>query len=66
MADEVDQANDIEQALLLRKIKTAQNASKAIDTHNPSGICWSCEAETGTERRWCDADCMKDWSKNND
>lgn len=37
------------------------NARKDVNTENPSGLCWYCEEKIGTHRRWCDADCCKDW-----
>lgn len=37
------------------------NARKQVNTANPLGVCWYCGEKVGTARRWCDADCCKDW-----
>lgn len=49
-------------------LNVAINAKRdtPAQTNNPSGECWHCEEETGTERRWCSPECRDDWEKENE
>ncbi len=55
-ADPIDQASTVTQESTQREIDAA-----SVDTSNASGECLYCGDEIGYERRWCDADCCKEW-----
>jgi crossover junction endodeoxyribonuclease RusA len=65
MADDVDRAEELEDAILSKKIAAAREQAKAIVTSNPTGICLSpgCSGVTGTERRFCDKECARMWEQ---
>lgn len=60
-ADPIDAALEQTEAALEYTTQAAREKAQRLDTTNPSGICWNCHSEIGTERRWCDADCRDDW-----
>lgn len=63
LPDPVDEASRIEGALIDRRIAGIRQQAGKLSTNNPSGVCWSCDAETGTERRWCCIECRNAWEK---
>lgn len=50
-----------------KAINIIRKKALAIDTSNPTGLCWTCGEYVGHGRRWCDASCrdqtanQKDW-----
>ena len=40
-----------------KAISIIRKKALAIDTSNPTGLCWTCGEYTGYGRRWCDKDC---------
>ena len=59
LTDEVDQADQIERLITDKRIAGIRKEAAGINTTNPSGECLWCGEETGTERRWCNHECMK-------
>lgn len=66
-SDLADVADLATQTLVDARITTARNASKKLDTSNPSGICWAsdCDTETGPNKRWCCTECRDIWDHDN-
>ena len=64
-ADELDQAYRVTQEFTDREISRISADAAKIDTSNPSGECLFCFEPTGTERRWCNAECCKLWEIEN-
>jgi hypothetical protein len=60
-AEPVDEALRIEEGIKDEKIKGIRYQASQINTSNPSGICWACDAETGHDRRWCSVECRDIW-----
>jgi hypothetical protein len=59
-ADEIDQANEMVEFTVEQMRKVVARASpEAVAT----GACLSCEKGLEEGRRWCDADCRDDWSR---
>lgn len=65
-SDPVDEAEAVEQLIADKRIAGIRKEAAKIDTTNPSGECLWCGEEIGTERRWCNHECMNLWSKAND
>ena len=41
--------------------------AEKIKLHNPSQKCWSCEADTESDRhRWCSSECRDRYQKENE
>jgi len=40
-----------------KAINIIRKKALAIDTSNPTGLCWTCGEYVGHARRWCDASC---------
>lgn len=49
-----------EQSDLVTEVQI-NKARASVNTTNPLGKCWYCGDKIGTSRRWCDAECCKDW-----
>ena len=62
MADEVDQAEAIEAAILSRSIEAARTAGREL---RPVLHCHWCGEPVGELRLFCDADCATDHHKHN-
>ena len=60
MADEVDIANDVAEAMRERAI-----ADALVKPHVTPGIgfCINCAVLVEDDRRWCSAECRDDWLK---
>ena len=59
MSRQEDRAIDLQDGILSMQINSIR--STLYNTGNPSGLCWSCDAKIGNERRFCDKDCRDDW-----
>lgn len=62
-ADPLDHAATITQEAADREIRAIRANAARIDTTNPAGDCWFCGDEIGNERRFCDFNCCKSWSR---
>ena len=62
-ADALDRAATVTQEAVDRNVSVIRKEAAKIDTTNPGGQCLCCEREIGTDRRWCDFDCMTLWEK---
>ena len=40
-----------------KAINIIRKKASAIDTSNPTGLCWTCGEYVGYSRRWCDSQC---------
>jgi hypothetical protein len=61
-ADILDEAQEINQALTDFAITEIRKSSQ-IDYSNPTGLCFWCNSEVGTERRFCDKQCCESWER---
>lgn len=61
--DELDRAAQLTQENTDRAINEICQQVSSIDTRNPLGRCWNCGETIGHDRRWCDAHCRDDWSR---
>lgn len=52
-----DLAAQHEEMMRDKAIIIIRSKASAIDTSNPTGLCWTCGDYVGHARRWCDADC---------
>jgi hypothetical protein len=52
-----DLATQHEEMMRDKVITIIRSKASAIDTSNPTGLCWTCGDYIGHGRRWCDADC---------
>jgi hypothetical protein len=52
-----DLAAQHEEMMRDKAITIIRSKASAIDTSNPTGLCWTCGDYIGHARRWCDADC---------
>jgi hypothetical protein len=64
MSDDVDVANDMIQAEMEIRIKQAQKKRVNIFS-NDTGKCLWCDEKVVDGRRWCSAECVKQWEKTN-
>lgn len=63
MADVVDAANDLVDAIVRNRIATVDLKPEAVAT----GMCLNgCGAELPAGRRWCDDLCRDDWQRARD
>lgn len=58
MPDEIDAATDQAEAELIKHIARRPIPYQPM---NASEVCFSCGAQTGPERRWCNARCRDTW-----
>ena len=52
-----DLASQHEEMMRNKAINIIRKKALAIDTSNPTGLCWTCGEYVGHARRWCDASC---------
>lgn len=64
MSDEVDNANDMIQAEMELRIRQAQDKKVNIFS-NSTGRCLWCAEKVGDGRRWCSAECARQWEQTN-
>jgi hypothetical protein len=65
-ADISDVAANYADEAVSRKLIENSLKVKSIRTDNPSGKCLYCGESTGTDKRWCDFDHMKEWTRENE
>lgn len=58
MSDEADQA----QLHIDRAVEIALKELK-VDSPRATGFCLNCDTPLPADHRWCDHDCMSDWTK---
>jgi hypothetical protein len=56
-----DRAIDNEQNILIMRINHI--IEFPLITENISGMCWNCDEQIGTKKRFCDEDCRDDFQK---
>ncbi|MDD1625973.1 MAG: hypothetical protein LUQ26_00640 [Methylococcaceae bacterium] len=60
MADSADQADEINDAMVRARLKTAENVTANLKIYvNETGFCWECSAPVPDKRRWCSPECRK-------
>lgn len=64
--DILDFAADLTTEMAERSIREIRKLAAKIDTSNESGLCWYCDSPLDNERRFCNADCARDWSRDNE
>lgn len=62
MADEIDRANDI----AARDLSLAIHAARSGNEVKATGACLYCDEPLAPNVRFCDADCARDWERENE
>jgi hypothetical protein len=61
MANEADQASEIEELFL--SVSLANSRNQSVDSPKAKGACLNCEDKLAPPLRWCDSDCRDDWQR---
>lgn len=64
--DILDMAARFTQEAADRAINAIRQEAAKIRTDNPSGECWHCGEDIGTERRWCNVSCRDAYEASNE
>lgn len=61
-SDESDRATALEEAAIEIAVQQIRSKAKQLEI-KPTGFCFNCEAKIDSDKRFCDKDCLDDYTK---